>query len=123
MDIQLSVQQWLNSGEPPEGIQRPFPSHGDITFGLVTYDSEQDVFCIMEDSFGDTYDIDAGRILTAAAFADWMWQLHHKRWITPQHLKDLMDCLCCYIYREHNGQFPQSFYQVEGAIMRGPDEV
>src|ERR1043165_9798862 len=121
MAIHLTVQQWLNQsgGE----VALPFPAGGDITCGTVRYVADEDLFRIFTQSDFQTYDFAADRILTAAAFTDWVWQLHHKEWFTGQHAKDLLDCLCCYIYREHNEQFPQTFSQIEGAIMRGPDQA
>jgi hypothetical protein len=121
MALHLTVQQWLEVGH--DDVFPPFPADGDITCGTVRYHADADEFRIFTRSGFPSYDFAAERILTGAAFSDWLWQLHHTEWFTGQHAKDLLDCLCCYIYREHNGQFPQAFYQVEGGMMRGPDAV
>ena len=121
MSIHLTVQQWLNKGG--DDFFLPFSPTGNIVCGLVRYDAEKDLFSIYTQANMVTYDIEAERILTSAAFTDWLWQLHHTDWFTGQHAKDFLDCLCCYIYREHNGQFPQPFYEVTNAINRGPDGV
>jgi hypothetical protein len=120
--IILTCQQWLSSPTSSDpDVVPPFPLTGDIECGLVRYSEESDSFNIYEQQGRTQYKIEAVRILSAAAFVDWMWQLHSKEWFTGQHAKDLMDCLCCYIYREHNGQFPQDFYQITNAINEDPD--
>ena len=104
----MTVQEWLNTGGGDEK-PLPYPLEGDIVFPTCVYIESDDLFRI-----DGNYNIEADRILSGTSFVDWIWQLHHKTWFTQEHYKDFLDCLFCYIHREHNGQFPQVFYHVAG---------
>jgi len=116
----MTVQQWMNSPEQAE-VAKPFPASGDIAIGTVRFDDEQQMFRIyMGGDYGDTYDIAADRILSGGGFLDFLLQVHSKSWVTAQHLKDLLDCVTCWAYRDH-GKFPQMFFDVAGGMNRGLD--
>ena len=124
--IRLSVQEWLNNGswwKECENVLPPYPPSGNIVVGSVSFIEEQNLFQIMVGGdYSGTYDIDADRLLVAKDFTDWIWHLHSKDWITGQHLKDFMDCVCCWIHRDH-GQSPQIFYDVAGGHTGGMDKA
>ena len=120
--IAMTVQQWMNSPEDTDGY-KPFPPEGDIAIGLVRFDDAAQVFRIyMGAGYLGTYDIDCDRILSGAGCFDFLLQVHSKEWATGQHLKDLLDCITCWTYRDH-GKFPQMFFDVAGGMNRGLDEV
>lgn len=119
--MQMTVQQWMNSPEKPK-LYKPFLPEGDISMGVVRYDSENDMFRIfMGQEYNGTYDIEADRILTGGGFLDFLLQVHSKEWVTGQHIKDLIDCVTCWCYREHH-KFPQMFFDVAGGMNRGLDD-
>ena len=89
--------------------------------GLVTFIADRDLFSIRTLQGESTYDIESDRLLSATSFMDFLWQVHEKPWITPQHLKDFLDCLLCWIHREHK-QLPQPFYHVTWGMSRGLDQ-
>jgi hypothetical protein len=116
----LTVQQWLSW--PPascEGYELPFPSTGDITIGSVTYIEKLDTFKI-SDARVLSYSIAADRILSGRGLLDFILQLHHHEWVTADHIKDFLDCVTCWVYREH-GKFPQAFFDVIGGMNAGLD--
>jgi hypothetical protein len=116
----MTVQQWMNSPEKPE-MMKPFAISGDITIGTVRFDEEKDLFRIyIGAEHADTYDIAADRILSGGGFLDFVLQVHSKPWVTAQHLKDLIDCVTCWVYRDH-GKFPQDFFDVAGGMNLGLD--
>jgi len=119
--MKMTVQQWLNSpGEPK--VFKPFFPHGDIVCGLVRYDSEERAFRVFRgQDYNGTYDMEADRILSGGGFLDFLLQVHSKEWVTGQHLKDLLDCVTCWVYRDH-GDFPQDFFDVAGGMNRGLDD-
>jgi hypothetical protein len=119
--MQMTVQQWMNSPEEPE-VYKPFLPDGDITIGLVRFDSKENVFRIyMGQGYNGTYDMEADRILSGGGFLDFVLQVHSKEWVTAQHLKDLLDCVTCWTYRDH-GKFPQRFFDVAGGMNRDLDD-
>ncbi len=119
--MRMTVQQWMNSGANPE-VFKPFSPEGDIPMGLVLFDDEAQVFRIyMGSEYHGTYDIGADRILSGTGFFDFLLQVHSKEWVTGQHLKDLLDCVACWVYRDH-GKFPQVFFDMAGGMNRGLDE-
>jgi hypothetical protein len=119
--MRLNVQQWISSSEDAQRRPYPpFPPEGDIEIGMVRYVASTDTFTIYLDC-ANTYDIAADRILTSAGLLDFIFQVHHKEWCTAQHIMDLLDCVTCYIYRDHNGQYTQMFYGVAGGMNRGLD--
>lgn len=119
----MTVQQWLNSPDKPE-IFKPFLPDGDIVCGLVRYDKAHRVFQIyMGQDYNGTYDMEADRILTGAGLFDFLLQVHSKDWVTGQHLMDLLDCVTCWVYRDHGGRFPQEFFDVAGGMNRGLDDT
>ena len=63
----------------------------------------------------------ADRILSGGGFLDFLLQVHSKEWVTAQHLKDLLDCVACWAFRDH-GKLPQSFFDVAGGMNRGLDD-
>lgn len=107
------MSEEMEGGFTPLKKPEPAPP-GDIVRGLVTF---RDAILTFEISSinGETYDIEARRILMdARQFTDWIWQLHDKKWMTAQHYSDLLDCLSAVIYR-HYGVWPQVHYMVEQA--------
>jgi hypothetical protein len=105
----------LNSASTPD-THKPFPPEGDIAIGLVHFDAEKRTFRIyMGGEYGSTYDMEADRIMSGGGFLDFLLQVHSKEWVTAQHLKDLLDCVTCWTYREH-GKFPQAFFDVIGGM-------
>jgi hypothetical protein len=119
--MQMTVQQWLNSPEDPE-VHKPFLPQGDITVGLVRFDAQTNVFRIyMGQGYNGTYEMEADRILSGGGFLDFVLQVHSKVWVTGQHLKDLLDCVICWTYREH-GKLPQAFFDVIGGMNRDLDD-
>jgi hypothetical protein len=119
--MKMTVQQWMNSPEDPD-VYKPFLPQGDIVVGLVRFDEKEQVFRIyMGAEYLATYDMEADRILSGGGFLDFLLQVHSKEWVTGQHLKDLMDCLTCWVYRDH-GKFPQKFFDVAGGMNRGLDD-
>lgn len=117
----MTVQQWLNSPEDSPRSQ-PFPPEGDIQVGLVKFDVEASLFRIyMGMNYSGTYDIHADRILTGGGFLDFVLQVNSKEWCTGQHLKDLLDCVTCWTFRDH-GKFPQVFFDVVGGMNRDLDD-
>jgi hypothetical protein len=120
--MQMTVQQWLNSPDNPE-VFKPFPPDGDMCCGSVLYDSKERVFRIhMGADFRTTYDMQADRILSGAGFLDFLLQIHGKDWVTGQHLKDLMDCVTCWVYRDHGHRFPQEFFGVAWGMNKDLDD-
>ncbi len=120
--MKMTVQQWLNSPEKPE-IFKPFPPSGDIVCGLVRYDVEANTFRIfMGAEYIGTYDMEADRILSGGGFLDFLLQVHTKEWASGQHLKDLLDCVTCWVYRDHGQRFPQGFFDVVGGMNRDLDD-
>ncbi|MCP4269699.1 MAG: hypothetical protein GY777_29695 [Candidatus Brocadiaceae bacterium] len=120
--MKMTVQQWMNSPEKPD-IFKPFSHCGDIRCGLVLYDAEERVFRIcIGAGYIQTYDMKADRILSGGGFLDFLLQVHSKEWITGQHLKDLLDCITCWVYRDHGGRFPQDFFDVTDGMNRGLDD-
>ena len=122
--MRLTVQQWLeNSPDSTRSPHPPFHESGDISFGTVRYDeTEQMIRVQMGGHFRGTYDMAVDRILSGRGLLDFVFQIHHKEWCTGQHIKDLLDCLTCYTYREHN-QFPQMFFDSAGGMNAGLDSV
>jgi hypothetical protein len=121
--MQMTVQQWRNSADKPE-VFKPFFQDEDIVCGLVCYDNDKEVFQIyMGQGYNGTYDIEAYRILTSAGILDFLLQIHSKNWITGQHLKDFLDCITCWVYRDHGGCFPQKFYKVMGGVNQNIDNT
>ena len=119
--MQMTVQQWLNSPSNPD-LYKPFLPEGDISIGLVRFDAQASVFRIyMGQGYLGTYDMEADRILSGGGFLDFVLQVHSKEWVTGQHLKDLLDCVTCWTYREH-GKLPQPFFDVKGGMNRGLDD-
>jgi len=119
--MQMTVQQWLNSPEDPE-VHKPFLPQGDITVGLVRFDAQTNVFRIyMGQGYNGTFEMEADRILSGGGFLDFVLQVHSKVWVTGQHLKDLLDCVTCWTYREH-GKLPQAFFDVIGGMNRDLDD-
>lgn len=119
--MKMSVQQWMNSPADPD-VYKPFQPQGDIVVGLVRFDEKAQIFRIyMGAEYLGTYDMEADRILLGGGFLDFLLQVHSKEWVTGQHLKDLMDCVTCWAYRDH-GQFPRKFFDVAGGMNRGLDE-
>jgi hypothetical protein len=117
----MTVQQWMNSPEKSE-VFKPFPQEGDIEIGLVRFDDAAQVFRIyMGAEYNGTYNMEADRILSGAGCFDFLLQVHSKEWVTGQHLKYLLDCIACWVYRDH-GKFPQQFFNVAGGMARGLDE-
>lgn len=116
----MTVQQWLNNSSVAP-LLPPYFQTGDIDIGLVTFVAEQHLFRIRTLQGESAYEIESDRLLSATAFVDWVWQLHSKSWVTPQHMKDFLDCLLCWIHREHK-QFPQPFYQVTWGMIGGLDQ-
>ena len=117
----MTVQQWMNSPDKPE-VFKPFPPSGDIVVGLVRFDDAAQVFRVyMGADYNGTYDMEADRILSGSGCFDFLLQVHSKDWVTAQHLKDLLDCIACWVYRDH-GKFPQLFFDVAGGMNRGLDE-
>jgi hypothetical protein len=111
----------MNSPEEPE-FYTPFLPDGDITIGLVRFDSKENVFKVfMGQEYNVTYDVEADRILSGGGFLDFILQVHSKEWVTAQHLKDLLDCVTCWTYRDH-GKFPQVFFDVAGEMNRDLDD-
>jgi len=120
--MKMTVQQWLNSPEEPD-VFKPFLPEGDINCGLVRYDAEENVFRVLiGQGYIQTYDIEADRILSGGGFLDFLLQVHSKDWVTGQHLKDLLDCVTCWVYRDHGHRFPQDFFDVAGGMNRGLDD-
>ena len=120
--MRMTVQQWLNSSAVST-VFKPFFPDGDICCGLVLYDSQERVFRIhMGADFRTTYDMQADRILSGAGFLDFLLQIHSKEWVTGQHLKDVMDCVTCWVYRDHGGRFPQEFFGVAWGMNKGLDD-
>jgi len=113
----LTVQQWLEwSPSRYEGWELPFPPDGDIPMGTVLYSEADDTFKItMGPRYSGTYDMAADRILSGRGFLDFILQIHHKEWITGEHLKDLLDCVTCWVYRDH-GKFAQEFFDAIGGM-------
>jgi hypothetical protein len=94
-----------------------------MTFGHVRYDAVERVFRIhMGEAYFGTYDMEADRILSGGGFLDFLLQVHSKPWITGQHLKDLLDCVTCWIYRDHGQRLPQDFFDVIGGMNRDLDD-
>jgi len=119
--MKMTVQQWLNSAGESDFF-KPFPPDGDICCGLVQYDSKGRVFRVyMGDDFCGTYDMEADRILSGAGFLDFLLQVHSKPWVTGQHLKDLLDCVTCWLHRDHCC-LPQKFFDVAGGMNKGLDD-
>lgn len=119
--MKMTVQQWMNSPEDPD-VYKPFLPQGDIVVGPVRFGEKQQVFRIyMGAEYLGTYDMEADRILSGGGFLDFLLQVHSKEWVTGQHLKDLMDCVTCWAYRDHS-QFPQEFFDVAGGMNRRLDE-
>ena len=119
--MEMTVQQWMNSPQDPD-VEKPFLTQGDIVVGLVRFDDENQMFRIyMGAEYLGTYDMDVDRILSGGGFLDFLLQVHSKEWVTGQHLKDLVDCVTCWTYRDH-GKFPQQFFDVAGGMNRGLDE-
>ena len=118
----LTVQQWLEwSPDRYKGWKLPFPPDGDIPMGKVLYSEADDTFKItMGSGYRGTYDMAADRILSGRGLLDFVLQIHHKEWITGDHLKDLLDCVTCWVYRDH-GKFPQVFFDAVGGINAGLD--
>ena len=121
--MKMTVQQWLTSPEKPD-LYKPFPFEGDICIGTVLYSEAEQKFKInMGFEYGtDTYDIAADQILSATGLLDFLWQVHGKEWVTAQNLKDLLDCITCYVYRDHNQQLPQVFFDVASGMSGGLDQ-
>jgi hypothetical protein len=69
-----------------------------------------------------TYDIEADRVLSGAGLLDFLLQIHSKEWITGQHLKDFLDCVTCWVYRDHGKRFAQDFFDVAGGMNRDLDD-
>lgn len=114
--MRMTVQQWLNWTMNTQ-LGRPFFPQGDIVIGLVRYDAAANMFRIYMGQ-GDrdgTYDMEASRITRSNALLDFILQVHSKEWATAQHLKDLLDCVTCWAYRE-TGKFPQEFFGVMGEM-------
>lgn len=65
--------------------------------------------------------MEADRILSGGGFLDFLLHVHSKEWVTGQHIKDLLDCVACWTYRDH-GKFPQVFFDVVGGMNRGLDD-
>lgn len=126
--MKMTVQQWMNTpaGEREDRklrVHPPYPPTGDIVCGLVRYDADAEVFRVyMGLGYYGTYDMAADRILSGAGFLDFLLQVHSKEWVTGQHLKDLLDCVTCWVYRDHQKCFPQVFFNVTGGMNRGLDE-
>jgi len=120
--MQLTVQQWLeSSGESRKQTFDPFPPDGDIPMGLVKYSAEEDTFKIqMGAAYRGTYDMAADRILSGSGLLDFLFQIHQYEWCTGQHMKDFLDCVTCWVYRDH-GKFPQAFFDVTGGMNSGLD--
>ena len=120
--MEMTVQQWMNSPENPRVVE-PFPYDGDIICGLVRYDAKERVFRIFIGAgYIQTYDMAADRILSGGGFLDFLLQVHSKEWVTGQHLKDLLDCVTCWVCRDHGGRFPQDFFDVMGGMNRDLDD-
>ena len=120
--MKMTVQQWMNSSATPT-FHKPFPPDGDIFCGTVSFDAEKSMFYIsIGGDEGGTYDMESDRILSGGGFLDFLLQVHSKEWVTGQHIKDLLDCVTCWIYRDHGGQFPQMFFDVAGRMNRGLDD-
>ncbi|GAA5117115.1 hypothetical protein JIN84_17885 [Luteolibacter yonseiensis] len=118
--MRKTVQQWLNLPKS-SSLYDPYPPAGDIEMGLVHFDAVQNAFKIYQGAECDgTYDINADRILSGAGFLDFLLQVHMKEWVTGQHLKDLLDCVTCWLHREH-GKLPQDFFDVIGGMNIGLD--
>ena len=120
--MKMTVQQWLNSPEDPD-VFKPFSPNGDIICGLVRYDSEGNMFRIfMGHDYKGTYDMETDRILSGGGLLDFLLQVHSKERATGQHLKDLLDCVTCWVYRDHGHRFPQDFFDVAGGMNRDLDD-
>ncbi|MFA6176599.1 MAG: hypothetical protein WC765_08485 [Phycisphaerae bacterium] len=115
----MTVQQWMDgSGKP----RLPYPPDGDITIGLVRFDAKGNIFRVhMGGEYFGTYDMSADRILSGGGFLDFLLQIHSKEWVSGQHLKDFLDCVTCWSYRDH-GKFPQDFFDVAGGMNRSLDD-
>jgi hypothetical protein len=112
----------MNSAAPPRFF-KPFDPTGDIRCGTVRFDAQENMFRIsMGGDYAGTYDMEADRILSGGGFLDFLLQVHSKEWVTGQHLKDLLDCVTCWVYRDHGQQFPQGFFDVIGGMNRGLDD-
>jgi hypothetical protein len=116
--MNMTVQQWLNSSATTE-FREPFLPAGDIIIGLVRFDAEAKMFRIYKGMrYQDgTYDIHAERIQDGGAFLDFLLQVNSKLWCTAQHIKDLLDCVTCWGYRE-TGKFPQEYFDVIGDMSK-----
>lgn len=89
--------------------------------GTVVFSEAEDTFKItMGSDYNGTYDMAADRILSGSGLLDFILQIHHKEWVTGDHLKDLLDCVTCWVYRDH-GKFPQEFFDVIGGMNAGLD--
>ena len=120
--MRMTVQQWMNSAEPPRFF-KPFDPTADIRCGTVRFDAAENMFRIsMGGDYSGTYDMEADRILSGGGFLDFLLQVHSKEWVTGQHLKDLLDCVTCWVYRDHGQQFPQGFFDVINGMNRGLDD-
>ena len=120
--MRMTVQQWMNSPTTPK-LLKPFYPSGDIQCGMARYDAEKNVFRItMGGDYAGTYNMEADRILSGAGFLDFVLQVHSKEWVTGQHIKDLLDCVTCWVYRDHGHQYPQKFFDVIGGMNRGLDD-
>jgi len=119
----MTVQQWLNSSEESKKNPfEPFWPEGDIRIGTVVFDAKENMFRIYEGKESDdTYDMAADRILSGKGLLDFVFQVHTKEWVSGQHLKDLLDCITCWTYREH-GKFPQEFFDVAGGMNSNLDD-
>lgn len=102
--------------------QRTPAPPGDIICGLVVYRERERSFEIFTRVDEPLYQVQVDRIASYKQFTDWLWQLHEKGWMTGQHYADLLRCISEYIFRQH-GQWPQAYYEVEGAINQGLDKV
>lgn len=121
--MQKTVQQWLSTSLTDAKLHDPdFPT-GNITVGLVRFEVETNTFKIYQGmEYRGTYDMNADRILSGGGFLDFLLQVHGKEWITGQHLKDLLDCVTLWTYREF-GKLPQDFFEVIDGMNRGLDNT
>lgn len=122
--MQLTVQQWISSSDSEIKNAHPpfFPQGNDIIIGSCEFSEKENMFKIhMGANYNGTYDISADRIIGGRGLLDFIFQVHMKHWVTAQHIKDFLDVLLCWTYRDH-GQLPQSFYRVIAGMSQGMDE-
>ena len=123
--MQMTVQQWLHHSlgdEPHKPYFEVGPWGGDIICGMARYDYEAKTFRVWKGhDYAFTYDMHADRILSGAGFLDYLFHTHRKEWCTPQHIKDILDCVTCWVHRDH-GCNPQVFFDVTFGMNKGLDD-